>query len=115
MSYDYFEKILKNNNIDYTDDVIYVEWIIGGREGGSCWGTRHSAINVEPEPELIQLDQILERVCPNISFLQYKRLCQELIKIEKYTDNGYYGNYTDYCRKYVNLPELWRYLCEVII
>jgi hypothetical protein len=91
---------------------IRIEWTVGGVTGGSCWGTEHIPRNAEPEPEFKDLDKILEQLCPDISFLQYKRLCREVIEIGEDTRNDYYGNYRDEAYKKVSLCRLWRVLSE---
>lgn len=93
------------------DGIISVDWTIGGLTGGNCWGgTANIPRTAEPEPEFEALDKILAEVCPNISFLQYKRLCQAIIKIEEETENCYYGNYYDERIKSFSIADLEEYL-----
>jgi len=93
------------------DDVIRQQWSMGGQSGGSCWddGTedRHYGVAGEPEPDLADLDTILEHVCPNITYLQYKQLTKGLIEYTDYRENEYYGNYTCYGVKVVKLRNLY--------
>ncbi len=94
-------------------DSIYIEWTVGGLTGGSCWGSSADhAVNAEEEPAFIELDTILEELCPQITFLQYKNLCNNLIETTKYTENQYYGNYYNKRIKSINLGELEKYLKE---
>lgn len=132
MKYEQFKKKYKGENI-YSDfsysswsssrnaTVIsecghVLKWRIGGVGGGSCWDTGdtdpHYAISGEPEPEFHLLDEILEEACPQISFIQYKRICSQVIKTNEYTENEYYGNYTDYAVKWFDLRELYDALVE---
>lgn len=91
---------------------LFVEWSTGGVSGGSCWESS------DPQPytshdkpkELQILDVILERICPTISFLQYKALYKQLVKYDVRTENEYYGNSTDYANLQVDLKELFDYL-----
>ena len=53
-----------------------IEWVVGGMTGGSYRGGELYSCSAEPEPEFEQLDTILEKVCPNVTFLQYKKICQ---------------------------------------
>lgn len=91
-----------------------VEWTSGGMTGGSCWDTgeedNHRPIDPDPEPEFEDLNKVLEALCPNISFLQYKKLSNSLIKHDEYQDYEYYANYYNKSVKFVVLPELEQYL-----
>ena len=93
---------------------LYVEWETGGSRGGSCWGgVSEGYSSDDPPKELTLLDTILEKLCPNLSFLQFRRLCNNLMKYDSYSDNGdYYGNYTTYGYKFILLEELFRFLKE---
>jgi len=93
------------------DGIISVDWTIGGLTGGSCWGgSADTARTADPEPEFEDLDKILAEICPNISFLQYKRLCQAIIKTKDWTEAGYYGNYYEKRIKSFSIAELEEYL-----
>lgn len=92
---------------------IFIKWTIGGMTGGSCWGSRaDEPVIAEQEPEFESLDKIIEELCPNITFLQYRRLCQTLIKEEQDSDYYYYGNYREKRIKSIILDELENYLRE---
>jgi hypothetical protein len=89
------EKYLKNR------EELSIQWVIGGMQGGNCWGGEaNQSVSAEPEPEFEEFDKILEKVCPSISFIQYKRLVQECVVVGEGSGYGeYYGNYTDYGKK----------------
>lgn len=93
------------------------QWTTGGMRGGSCWDTGegpdpHYSKDADPEPEFVQLDKLLELVWPTITHLQYKNLVRELVTLEEGCDNEYYGNYTNWSEKRVDLAALHRYLKE---
>lgn len=91
----------------------YVEWIAGGQGGGSCWDNDNSnlhPIDSEPEPEFVQLDEVLNALWPKIGYLQYKVLVQTLVTRGTREENEYYGNYTSYASKSVNIRDLAAYL-----
>ncbi len=93
------------------DGIISVDWTIGGITGGDCWGSDADIPRTaDPEPEFEDLDKILAEVCPNISFLQYKRLCQAVIKTKEETENCYYGNYYEKRIKSFSIADLEEYL-----
>ena len=92
-----------------------VRWLSGGVTGGNCWDTdddtRYEPVDVEPEDEFYQLDSILERVCPNISYLHFRKL-EKLIEHDSETDREYYGNYSVYSIKRLSVEKLWDFLVE---
>lgn len=79
---------------DGWDETKYtVYWCIGGRDGGNCWGNNYSySIDAEEEPE-IGIDELLEQVCPNITYLQYKKIIKDVVHKEQKEIREYYGNY----------------------
>lgn len=94
---------------------LYHKSCIGGVSGGSCWDTgdepdRHHAYHTEPE-EFYELDSLLEKFAPAISFLQYKKL-KELVESSEESQGEYYGNSTDYRTEYVYLDKLYTFLSE---
>lgn len=86
-------------------------WTTGGITGGNCWGgSADLPVRSDPEPEFTDMDRILEALCPTISFLQYKKLVQELVSYNSKTNYEYYGNYYEYSTKTINLKQLEEYL-----
>ena len=51
----------------------------------------HYSVGSDEEPEFVEFDKILEHFDPGISFLQYKRLCSDLVHVTGFTDYEYYG------------------------
>lgn len=98
-------------NFDGELDVIGIQWSPGGVSGGSCWETSNPQYyEGDEKPEFKDLDIVLECVCPNIPWRQYKMLNQNLIRSHKYTHREWYGNCTHYCSEYVIVDELYSYL-----
>jgi hypothetical protein len=96
-------------------DFISVNWVVGGKCGGSCWSegdSEMSEVTPHPEPDFESLDKILESVCPGVTYLQYKKL-NSVIQTSKYSDYEYYGNYTDHATKFVQLGVLFAKLKEM--
>jgi len=90
-----------------------VEWRTGGMWGGNCWGDQPSySAESDPEPNFDELDTILEKVCPDIPYLQYKKL-DAFIKRDSYTQNEYYGNCTHYAVKRLAVEDLWNFLVDL--
>jgi hypothetical protein len=93
---------------------LYNEWCSGGISGGNCWGDDgHYAAEGESEPEFTDLDNILNEICPNITYLQYKKLISKVIKEDSYTQHEYYGNSSNYSYKTVLLKDLYDALKEL--
>lgn len=83
-------------------------WVTGGMSGGNCWDSEASTIYwTEEAKELIDLDVLLQKIAPDMTYLQYKELIRELdVKRQTYSVNEYYGNYTDHEYKYIELDHL---------
>ena len=97
---------------EYTKELT-VKWVTGGMRGGSCWGGEPRPMEdweKDNEPEFEALDKVLETVCPNITFMQYKRICQSVIEEDFQYYPDYYGNSTDYGIKKVNIAKLYKEL-----
>jgi hypothetical protein len=118
IDYKEFLDRLSDNDIYYLNGIsgeyIKVKWVVGGTTGRSCWGGEFKSKPIdelEDEPDFDKLDAILELFCPNITYLQYKKLTNELVKYSEYNDGGdWYGNYYEYKVKTVNLKELFEYI-----
>lgn len=108
-----------DKRIEKSLDEIYLcnEWCSGGISGGSCWDDgkedNHYATRGESEPEFTSLDNILNEICPNITYLQYKKLIAEVIKEDGYTECEYYGNSTNHSYKTILIKDLYEALKEL--
>lgn len=102
--------LLKRMKISKEDLFCSDSWTVGGRTGGNCWGDEAN-INIEAEApkEIDILDSFLEREFPEISFLKYKKLMQKAMT-EQFTVSEYYGNYTEYCMKYILVDDVLDFL-----
>jgi GTPase SAR1 family protein len=67
-------------------------WTIGGEEW-SYTGEKWAVGGKEPE-EFEIFDKLIGAICPNISFLNYKKIRKECCDIEEYHENDYYSSYT---------------------
>jgi hypothetical protein len=94
--------------------IIEQSWEVGGVRGGSCWDSS----NPEPytkedvDTTFTKLDDAIMIVCPQIGFLQYKRLIKELVITSSFSQEEYYGNCTDYSIKRINLLDFYNWLVE---
>ena len=104
-------------DVNFNDIYLNFIWMVhetGCVRGGSCWDSSdpQEYINNEKMPEFVAVDEVLNKVCPDISHLQYNAIWSEFVKEIDYTDREYYGNRTDYEIKYVSLCDLYAYLID---
>ncbi len=97
-----------------TPDYYELKHITSGESGGSCWGDEPSFfVNPDPEPELELLDTFLGTICPNIGFLQYKKIIADCVKNDTETQYEYYGNYANYSIRRIQFITLYKTLDEM--
>ena len=80
-----FEPISRNKDNILRSDT----WCSGG-SWGDCWGNSGSCSTEEPVA-FVELDNLLERICPNLTFLQYKKIERECLEVETEYNSDYYG------------------------
>ena len=82
--------------------------------GGECWGwdgSRHPLSADEP-CNFDEFDELLEKICPTITFLQYKKLYKNCVTLEERDNSDYYSRCTEaYWR--CDLEKLWDMLEEM--
>jgi hypothetical protein len=83
----------------------------GGYTGGNCWNdTEPYYSSSDNKIEFSALDKFLAKVVPDISYLKYKEIKDNLVKEEDYSEGEYYGNTSDYKIFYIDLNALYDYL-----
>lgn len=87
------------------------EWSKGGT-CGSCWDSNLSHVSGEKTPNFDELDEFLERISPNITFLQYKKIWKECVWEETETKGDYYGGSITYAWWVCNLEGMHTLLEE---
>lgn len=100
-------------DIDKTDWTLKsARWSLGGRSN-DCWGGSYS-IDPDTPPESFNLfDDLLTEICPNVSFLIYKKLYNNTVNVESYRDYDYYGGSESYNWYSCDLQELYRYMKDM--
>lgn len=90
-------------------DVYPLRWTTGGISGGTCWSeSGHYAIESEEEPEMEVLDEILQDVYPNLTYLNFRKMMRlPIIKVENWRESEYYGNYSYGKKKTLDIIELY--------
>lgn len=109
------EQILGNQYYFRNEGKLEVTWTTGGMTGGSCYDKGEDVrypVEAEEEPEFEALDRALEALCPQITFLQYKKLVKTVVSRDETFENAYYGNYYNKMTKSVDLNVLEQYLKE---
>jgi hypothetical protein len=95
-------------------ETITQKWSTGGQGGGSCYDTGESkyySTQGEATPaHFAELDKLLLDLCPDMTFLRYRDLYSEVVVESTHRERDYYGNYTDYAIRTVNLRKLYDYL-----
>lgn len=87
-------------------------WCLGGT-WGNCWGdSGHVGADKQPT-DFKEFDDLLMEVCPNITFLQYKKLYNSLVSIETKRENDYYGGSTENAYYKCNLKDLYNMMSEM--
>lgn len=103
-------------DVEEYDDIdifaIYKDEWVGGYSGGSCWGGKaeyerdESAVrNVHTEFN-DALDSFFSTFCPNISYLQYRKVAT-LINEAEISHSEYYGNTNETLTIYIETKKLY--------
>ena len=97
--------------VSIKEPVIYTRWVKSGYSGGG-YGDEcipQPFMSEPPEDRFKILDIILEKLKPQITYLQYKKI-NELWDENNYSEDEYYGNSSDYVIKFMLLSKLEEYL-----
>lgn len=87
-------------------------WSRGGTYG-TCWGNGLHIIKAEEPLSFKEFDELMEKVCPNVSFLQYKKLERECCSIEEKHIGDYYGGCETRAYHKCDLKKLFHMLTEM--
>jgi len=86
-------------------------WSLGG-SWNDCWGNTGSISPETPPEGMSELDDLLEKVSPSITFLQYKKIMNECVSVHEYSDHDYYGGCTYHNQYQLNVSCLYNYLVD---
>lgn len=100
------EKVLSEGD---EDGKLYSDSWCGGGTWGNCWGGS-GTVSAEPPVDFTQLDDLLSKYKPDITFLQYKRLMAECVETEESYEHDYYGGTTTSYRYVCDLKKLAEFL-----
>lgn len=88
-------------------------WSLGGN-CCDCWGGDFRVSADEPV-EFTEFDTMLSELCPDISFLKYKKLFAECVEICEQPERDYYGGCVTYAYYECNVERLIELLFEMEI
>jgi len=88
-------------------------WSLGG-SWSDCWGNQGTVSPGSRPDGMAELDTLLEKVAPNISFLQYKRITNECVSINDFSEGDYYGGSVYYNQYVLDIKNLFYILKELI-
>ena len=85
-------------------------WSLGGTT--RSWGGDIYPIDAETPPDFVELDNLLETICPAITFLQYKKLYRACVTVEDRDASDYYSDCREafYC---CDMEKLYEMLFEM--
>jgi len=84
----------------------------GGASGGNCWNDNPAEpYTCSYDPEFLPLKIFLINYFREMSFINWNIIMNsDLITHGEYTENEYYGNYTNYEYKYISYEDVWKLL-----
>lgn len=110
----FWKKIVDELKVPVEDDhYIYSErWSLGGQYG-NCWNDSMTPVSGDPEPaDFVEFDGLLNRICPDISFMQYKRIYKKCVDTKEEYESGYYGGGITYACYRCDLEKMFTVLEE---
>lgn len=84
-------------------------WSMGGMSG-NCWDNVMTYSEANPQPNFDELDLILEKVDPDILYVEYKRIVRECVTFEDSSYSEYYGGRSNYRCYVLNFAKLYELL-----
>lgn len=101
-----------NENGIYEKNLKSMRWSLGGN-AGNCWNDNMYTISADPQPaSFTEFDQLLEKICPQIGFMTYKRISAECTKIETHGESDYYGGSVQYAHFECDMELLYQKLVD---
>jgi len=89
-------------------------WCLGGTHRNYNGDTYVTSPSPQPA-SFTRFDELLEEVCPTITFLQYKKICRECVTVKEYSESDYYGGTVNYAKYVCDTKKLYALLVELDI
>jgi hypothetical protein len=87
-------------------------WSLGGTSGGYD-GSIHQ-LSPEPQPSsFVRFDDLLLAICPDISFLRYKKIYNECVSVESKSESDWYGGHSSEAWYECDIEKLYNILKEM--
>lgn len=109
-----FWKVKADEMDVYVRDGKYIysdEWNMGGSHG-NCWDSTQYPVSGDEPVDFTQFDSLLEKICPNITFLQYKIIYKQCVETDNRYESDYYGGGVTYGYYKCDLEKLFGMLEE---
>ena len=106
-------RYFKQNTYICSDNMLRsTKWCTGGAYG-SCWHNGLTPISPDKPAPFTELDELLEKVCPSITFLHYKKILDKCVSTEETHESDYYGGGANYMQWVCDLPKLYSLLNDM--
>lgn len=86
-------------------------WCAGGSYG-NCWDNTQSPVTPDDPLEFTQFDDLLIKICPNLNFIDYKKIRKQCVSTEETYESDYYGGGTTNLNWVCDLEQLFKVLNE---
>ena len=83
-------------------------WSLGGTWGNYLGSS--GSVDADNPIENTVLDELLEKIAPDISYLTYKKLVKECVVLKQESESDYYGGSVDYAWWETDLEKLYNFL-----
>lgn len=87
-------------------------WCSGGAYG-NCWDSTLSVVTPDDPVDFEQLDNLLIKTCPNLNFIDYRKIRKECVSTEEHYESDYYGGGTTNVNWVCDLEKLYSLLKEM--
>lgn len=84
------------------------EWYVGADNPSNIYISKEEKV----PSDFIELDEVLEKYFPNITYLQYKKLKRECIEIDDFEEHDYYTGTVYKARYCCDLKKLYQFIKE---
>ena len=108
-----YKFFMEENNMDSNKKFVESDsWCMGGQRN-DCYGGTYS-YHPDPQPRTIEiLRDLLKKIAPKITFLEYEDLVEECTEIVEKDDSDYYGGSVRYACYKINMELLHDKLQEM--
>lgn len=106
-----YDKFFKSYGTNSDPNIMKSEdWTLGGTIRD--WHGHTVELMKEETPDFVEFDELIEQVCPNISFIQYKNIYRKCVVQKTRTDCDYYGGSEEKAWFECDMKNLYKILLE---